>query len=246
MKIRYATFCEAGLRQVNEDCIGVASIPGQDRTMFILCDGMGGHANGSLASKIITDVFVNYWVKRPEFKDCSKKVLEACHKASVKFDRVSFDHMPMQMGSTMVLASIEGNKITIAHIGDSRCYLLRRSKKIEPDSVSIPCANADDIDVIYQTEDHVDVQKGWDVVSRCFFSFRPEEAVPDIRQYELYPGDVIFLCSDGVNKYIRPDIMKARLMDERTPEEIAEVIKFLCEKDSLDNYTGIVVQVQCI
>ena len=69
-------------------------------------------------------------------------------------------------------------------------------------------------------------------------------AVPDIREFEIQPGDVIFLCSDGVNKYVRPDIMKERLMDDRTPEEIADVIKFLCEKESQDNYSGIIIQIK--
>lgn len=99
-------------------------------------------------------------------------------------------------------------------------------------------------DVVYQTQDHVNLQFGWETVAKCFFSYRPEVAVPDIREFEIQPGDVIFLCSDGVNKYVRPDIMKDRLMDDRTPEQVADVIKFLCEKDSQDNYSGIIIQIK--
>ena len=50
--------------------------------------------------------------------------------------------------------------------------------------------------------------------------------------------------TDEVNKYVRPDIMKDRLMDDRTPEQVADVIKFLCEKDSQDNYSGIIIQIK--
>ena len=169
---------------------------------------------------------------------------EVCHKASVAFDRKSFDMGHVQMGTTMVMASIEGNKVTIAHIGDSRCYLLRKGfsdweKFAETADVSHVESN-----VVYETQDHVSLQFGWETVAKCFFSYRPEVAVPDIREFEIQPGDVIFLCSDGVNKYVRPDIMKERLMDDRTPEEIADVIKFLCEKESQDNYSGIIIQIK--
>ena len=71
----------------------------------------------------------------------------------------------------------------------------------------------------------MNLQFGWETVAKCFFLYRPEVAVPDISEFEIQPGDVIFLCSDGVNKYVRPDIMKDRLLDDRTPEQIADVIR---------------------
>lgn len=228
MYIQYTTFSEAGTRPHNEDYIRVVEMPEQNRALFVLCDGMGGHAMGDVASHTVGDVFANYWQKKPDFKDCEKKVREVCHKASIAIDRKCFDMGHVQMGTTMVMASIEGNKVTIAHIGDSRCYLFRKGF----------------CDVVYQTQDHVNIQFGWETVAKCFFSYCPEVAVPDIREFEIQPGDVIFLCSDGVNKYVSPDTMKARLMEDRTPEQVADVIKFLCEKDSQDNYSGIIIQMK--
>lgn len=96
--------------------------------------------------------------------------------------------------------------------------------------------------MVYQTKDHVGLSFGWEVVNKCFFSYRPEIVQPDIEQLELQPGDRIFLCSDGVYKAIAPEILTARLMDEKPLEDVADVIKFLCEKNSDDNYTGILVQ----
>ena len=58
----------------------------------------------------------------------------------------------------------------------------------------------------------------------------------------MEPGDRIFLCSDGISSYIAPDILTNRLMDDKSPEEVVDVIKFLCENGrSQDNYTGILV-----
>ena len=98
--------------------------------------------------------------------------------------------------------------------------------------------------VVYQTRGHVSINFGWETVAKCFFSYRAKAAVPDIVQFEIQPGDRIFLCSDGVSKYVRSDIMKQRLLDDSTPEEIADVIKFLCEKESQDNYSGIIIQIK--
>ena len=59
MKIEYTTFSEAGTRPYNEDYIRIVEMPEQDRTLFVLCDGMGGHAMGDLASHTVGDVFAN-------------------------------------------------------------------------------------------------------------------------------------------------------------------------------------------
>ena len=59
-------------------------------------------------------------------------------------------------------------KVTIAHVGDSRCYLQRQGEGL-----------------LYQTEDHLRIDFGWEIVSRCFFTYRPEVAVPDIKQFTI-------------------------------------------------------------
>jgi protein phosphatase len=133
---------------------------------------------------------------------------------------------PIEMGTTMVMASVEGNIVTIAHCGDSRCYLLR------------------DGEVVYQTQDHADPHWGSEVVTRCFFSMNQDVAVPEVASFEIQHGDRIFLCSDGVYKAMAPQILTARLQDDRPLEEVVDVIKFMCEKYSTDNYTAILAIVE--
>lgn len=99
-------------------------------------------------------------------------------------------------------------------------------------------------DVVYQTQDHVNHQFGWETVAKCFFSYRPDVAEPEIKEFELLLGDIIFLCSDGVNKFIQPDVLKECLMKDKTAEQVADEIRTLCRKDSRDNYSGIVIQVK--
>ena len=127
------------------------------------------------------------------------------------------------MGTTLVMASVENNTVTIAHCGDSRCYVLRNGE------------------VIHQTADHS--RPGSEIVTRCFFSMNPEVAVPDITRIEVQKGDRIFLCTDGVYKAMAPQILTARLQDDKRLEDVVDVIKFMCEKFSTDNYSGILFEV---
>ncbi len=223
MHIKYITFSEIGRRRSNQDVCRVVEMPEYNRTLLVVCDGMGGHAMGDVAAETVSDAICDYWEHSTD-EAPAIKARRACRSASAKLARRAFDMNHVQMGTTLVMASIEDNMITIVYCGDSRCYLMRD-------------------DLVYQTDDHVGDNCGWEVVTKCFFSYRPEVAVPDIAQCEIMPGDRIFLCSDGVYKAIAPEILTARLQDDKPLEEIADVIKFLCEKNSSDNYTGILVEI---
>lgn len=225
MEIRYTTFTEKGIRAVNQDVLKVVKCPERRKTLFVVCDGMGGHAMGDVAAQTVCEAIASYWENNPQEDDSEVKVKAACRAASSAMDKRADELNRVEMGTTMVLASMEGNKVTIAHCGDSRCYLFREGE------------------VVYRTKDHIRLDLGWEVVSKCFFSYRHKRARPDMEQFELRHGDRIFLCSDGVYKAIAPEILTARLLDNRPLEDVVDVIKFLCEKNSDDNYTGILVQV---
>ena len=225
MKIEYTTFSEIGKRRANQDVCRVVEMPEQNRTLIIVCDGMGGHSMGDVAAETVCNAICEFWMNNPDIPDSGTKVTEACRVASDALYARSRVVRPIEMGTTLVMASEEGNKVTIAHCGDSRCYLLR------------------DGAVVYQTQDHADPHWGSEVVTRCFFSMDSEVAVPDIAQFEVKSGDRIFLCSDGVYKSMAPQILTARLQDDKPLDEVVDVIKFLCEKYSKDNYTGILAEI---
>lgn len=234
MKITYATISKTGRRANNEDAFKVIDMPEKERWLGIVCDGMGGHAMGEVASETVVKAISDYWEKFSNMYDREEKVIKACKRASTALDRVSFKHH-CQMGSTLVMASIERSKLTISHVGDSRCYLLRPGH-YDYDDIN----NIEKDHVLYQTKDHVKTDFGWETVAKCFFSYRPEVAVPDIVQFELQPRDRIFLCSDGLYKCIEPNILKEILMSEKSPEEILDVLDSHCERNANDNYTAII------
>ena len=67
--------------------------------------------------------------------------------------------------------------------------------------------------------------------------------MPDVKTFKLSPGDRIFLCSDGVYPCMAPDILRDRMMDNKPIEDIIDTFKFMCEKFSDDNYSGIMIKI---
>ena len=224
-KIRYASFSECGVRTNNEDYIQIVSDHDDGRYLFVCCDGMGGHSMGEVASQVVTTTICEYWEQAP-FADGVEPVLQTAFRlASNALDAKADVLHKVEMGTTMVLAAIYNDKITIAHCGDSRCYLLRPN-----------------VGIVYRTEDHVEQSVWGDYINRSFFSYHRQNANVEIRQFDLQPGDRVFLCTDGVSSYVNPDILRDRMMDDKSPEEMADIVKFLCEKSNTpDNYSGIMV-----
>ena len=224
-KVRYASFSECGNRRNNEDYCQIVANPDDGHYLFVCCDGMGGHAMGEVASQVVATTICEYW-EQASFADGVETVLQAAFRlASEALDAKADVLHKVEMGTTMVLAAIYNDKITIAHCGDSRCYLLRPN-----------------VGIVYRTEDHIEQSVWGDYINRSFFSDHRQNANVEIRQFDLQPDDRVFLCTDGVSSYVNPDILRDRLMDEKSPEEVIDIVKFLCEKSNTpDNYSGILV-----
>lgn len=222
-KIKYAAFSECGIRRDNEDYCKVVEDSKNNRYLFVVCDGMGGHAMGEVASQVVGSAICEYW-EQASFEEGVEPVLQtAFNLASDALDAKANVLHKVEMGTTLVLAAIDSNQLYIAHSGDSRAYLLQNGG------------------VAYQTKDHVEHSVWGDFINRSFFSYQREKADVEIHQFELNPGDRVLLCSDGVCQFVAPDILTRRSMDDKSPENIIDVILFLCEKFSKDNYTAILV-----
>ncbi len=227
MKIKYAAISETGRRGNNEDYFKVVEMPESNRLLAIVCDGMGGHACGEVASETVGNAISKYWQENAHAADNEEKVRAACREASGAMLRKSEELELPEMGTTMVMASIEGDRLTVAHVGDSRCYLLRPGEGL-----------------LYLTEDHVALSFGWEVVTRCFFSTHPEDAVPDIRQFDLQAGDRILLCSDGLHKSVEADSLPEFMMEDKALEDILHGFDILCRKYGDDNYTAVLMEIE--
>ncbi len=219
MEISYGSFCEGGPRENNEDYIAVREMPEQGRAVFVLCDGMGGHDCGEVASMVVAEHICNYWLKNPKRRDSEKKVIDACDETMIAFNNRSRG----EMGTTMAMVAIEGNKATLAHCGDSRIYLVRDRR------------------IIYQSTDHVALTpEGWPIITRAFFTGR-NKYQPEIVKMEMRAGDMILLCSDGVYGNGKWSGLHKVLTGQEASMELLGDIERVAAERAHDNYSGVLV-----
>src|SRR3954468_22799154 len=135
MKIRYAAKTDVGMKRThNEDYYTFL----KDENLFIVADGMGGHASGEVASKLAAETLIEFYTRTSdeeitwEFKmDRQLSYIENRLVCGIKlanwrvFEAQNRDLRFKGMGTTIVSALINGEKIYIAHVGDSRAYRLR-------------------------------------------------------------------------------------------------------------------------
>ncbi|MGM9841068.1 MAG: PP2C family protein-serine/threonine phosphatase [Candidatus Limisoma sp.] len=226
MEVHFVSFSGVGKRRTNEDAFRIVNSDDGNRCLAVVCDGLGGHAMGEVASRTVADAVVEYWNAHAWEPDSEAKVADAVAYAMAALDEEAASLNVSEMGTTMVMASVVGDTVTIAHVGDSRCYLLRRGEGL-----------------LYRTQDHVRRDFGWEVISRCFFSGHGDKCVADVAQFKLKPGDRLLLCSDGLYKCMAPDILAARMLDEKQIDDILDVFDFMCRKYADDNYTGVLIEV---
>lgn len=220
--MRYVQFSEVGPRQNNEDCCGIVEIPGK-RTLFVVCDGMGGHFGGEVASRTVCDAFTAYWQEYDEPDSC-QKVVSAAKEASAALDEKSG---LSAMGTTLVMASVEGNQATIAHGGDSRCYVIDIKGNVK-----------------YRTIDHVNSNPfGQPEITRAFFTGHPESAIPYVKTIHLEPLDRILLCTDGLYNAIDDETLLHTLQCAKDVEQIAEKYRLICSEKATDNYSAIIIEI---
>ena len=91
MKIKYATISKTGRRSNNEDCFNVLKMPEHNRFLGIVCDGMGGHSFGEVASEAVCNAISKYWQDNTDTPDSDQKVVMACKKACNAINQKSYD-----------------------------------------------------------------------------------------------------------------------------------------------------------
>lgn len=223
MKVQSTTCSMNGGRRKMEDAVYAHYYKESDMGIFIVCDGMGGLYRGDLASQTVIDVFAKVWQKHHFEWDIQNLMTEATAQAKAAFEPLS----RYDMGTTLVLAATHGDDVTIAHLGDSRAYYIRK-----PDGI------------IYQTEDHITIgQEGWPYVSKGFFNFREVEQ-PTSKTITAQQGDRILLCSDGVYGCYRKGALEELLLMEMEGTAMVSNIIGYCDEYATDNYSAILVEIE--
>jgi serine/threonine protein phosphatase PrpC len=237
------------VRTNNEDNFGYDTRCG----IFVVCDGMGGHAAGELASKIAVETILGYFRQDPGRRQGGLigRVYEGVsERANALAGAVQLANQAIQqeaaqnseragMGSTIVAVLAEGNLFSVAHVGDSRVYLLRDG--------TIQLLTCDHSLVMEQvrrglmTAEEAEKSEMQNVIVR---SLGVEESVePDLADHELAEGDVLLLCCDGLSRYVPESKMVEIIGQADTLEKAcAELIEAAKTLGSDDNITCVLVR----
>jgi len=220
--------------------------------LYIVCDGMGGHQSGEVASATAVNVVRETLVKRREvidsygyddgqydMNDVMALIEDAVHEANLRIHERGH-HNPDQrgMGTTLSLLLLVRDTGFVAHVGDTRIYRKRRGR------------------VTQLTEDHSLVNEMARTMNVAAESFdgRLKSAITravgvhpvvevDGQAFELHPGDRFLLCSDGLHGAVAPNLI-TDLLERDDPEAcVKELVDAANAAGGDDNITAVVVQV---
>jgi len=250
VRIRYAAKTDVGMkRSHNEDYFSLI----EDEKVFIVADGMGGHASGEVASKMASDVMNEFyqhskdmdatWPFRydPSLSYPENRMVAAIRLANQRIFESAMKNPNLRgMGTTMVACMFVGDNAYVAHVGDSRCYrvangkisqltrdhsLLEDYKDARPDMSEEEARNFPHKNVITRALGMRDT------------------VVVDIKKFEINDGDLFVLCSDGLSGMLEdPSIHSICSQAPSLEAAVADLIDQANRAGGNDNITAMLVQ----
>lgn len=238
---------ELGKRANQEDSIyPIEGKATENDRLFLLCDGMGGHEHGEVASqsicKSLSSFLLQHAVASEGLED--KLLSDALAYAYEELDKLAIAGDSRQMGTTLTLLYFHSNGCTAAHIGDSRIYHLR------PSSHTILYKSRDHSLVydLYQTgeltyeEMKTFPQKN--VITRAMIAGDRNHPKPDVIHIsDIQPGDYFYICSDGMLEQMEDeellDVFSANVRDEEKRQMLISETS-----DNKDNHSAYIVHIK--
>ena len=223
--------------------------------LFVLSDGMGGQAHGEVASSMAVETIVNYCAEAKDdsgitlsgapgdhWAEKTKRLQSAVYLANSRIYQ-SAQKNPEQygMGATLTAAWFDNGRLSIAHVGDSRAYLLRGGtlQQLTDDHSLVAEQVRRGIITPQQAEDS-EIQS---VLLRALGAHSQVEV--DVDEVGIYPRDVLLLCSDGLTRMVTEPEIAGSLQAETDPTSAArKLIELANERGGIDNITVIVARFQ--
>lgn len=209
---------------------------------YAVADGMGGHASGQIASELALKMIIrNYYT---DFSEDIEQSLEAAFKAANAYIYDVGQSIPERsgMGTTCTAAVIREGKLHIAHVGDSRAYMIRSGKirQLTQDHSWV----AEQVQRGAMTEEEAMMSPFRNVITRSL-GVTPDVDV-DFYQEELKKGDVILMCSDGLSGYVS-DAEILEIVSEASPALAAlKLVDRANGHGGGDNITVLIVGIKSI
>lgn len=242
LKWRAAARTDAGCqRQRNEDNYWMSP----DQRVFAVADGMGGAVGGSRASKLAVEAIEKLWKETPPSTNNKDDIQEWLDKAVTLanqnvWNEAEEDATVRGMGTTLVVAAQNDNAcLQIAHVGDSRAYLVRDAKHVlltNDHSVVQEMVRAGRL-----TEEQARINPYKNLITRCLG--HEERVEVDHTPVELRPQDWVVLCSDGLPTVLRDEQISDVITAGEDPDDVCEeLVKQTIDGGAPDNVTVVVIE----
>lgn len=239
---------EIGQRSNQEDSLYPS--PDQapsDDFLFILCDGMGGHAAGEVASQTVCTAMSRFILSHPK-KDGffgEPDFENALDEAYLALDQKDTDD-EKKMGTTLTLAKFHSGGCFVAHIGDSRVYHIRpSSKKVLFVTRDHSLVN-DLIELGEMTPAEAKTSRQKNVITRAMQPHQDQKVMADCKNLsDLKEGDYIFMCSDGMLEQMDDQELVNILALKRSDAEKIRILKG-ATKDNRDNHSAYLIRITSV
>jgi protein phosphatase len=237
------------VRESNEDCFLVDIEAG----LFVVADGMGGHASGEIASAIAIEAVQGVLLgeinpdetrldraRMDQEEEIRERLRYAMNQASISIRQTAMANpIHSGMGTTLAVLLIEDNEAHLGHVGDSRIYLFREDRlhRLTRDHTVVQ----QEIDAGTLTPELARIVPHKNILTQSVGYHGPVE--PDTSTRPVDPGDVFILCSDGLTDPLDDEAL-AEICRNNAPEDLAEVmVQKAIENGTEDNVTVVAVQI---
>ena len=242
------------VRTNNEDAFRIV----KPQNLFILSDGMGGEAHGEVASAMAVETITKYCTDTEGAKEdasvtlhgtaleswneATRRLQNAVFQANFAIYQAAQEHPEQRgMGATLTAGWINGMKLSLAHVGDSRAYLLRSGglQQLTSDHSLV----AEQVRRGILTPQQAEESEMQSVLLRALGA-HPEVDV-DMEEVDLLPRDLLLFCSDGLTRMVTEPEIAGVLQSETDPESAAQkLVEMANDRGGMDNVTVMVVRVQ--
>ncbi len=245
--MKIGAFTDRGkTRKINEDNFFISDFNLESGNGYcIIADGMGGHNAGEVASKIAIEKMKNHIQERYS-EDMEKSQIIAILKEMMQKANRSIYWQSLQnktqagMGTTAIFCLLHNSSMYIAHVGDSRVYLIRDNgmHQITVDhSIVAELVNSGSI-----TREEAEHHPQKNVITRALGG--EQDTQVDIYVQQLETGDIILICTDGLTNMVRDtEILSEMKKWDNLQITVEKLVRLANDKGGLDNITVVAVKI---
>lgn len=246
LELEFAELTDVGkVREHNEDYLGHAA-PGEGTArnqgwLFALADGVGGHDRGEVASRFAIETLQSGFGDFRVNESPSAYLQRLVQTANLKIFEAG--HGIGNMCTTIVASLVRYDRVTVAHVGDSRCYLIRhgQTERLTQDHSLV----AEQVRMGLLTEEEAATSERRHVLSRSLGTNMFVNV--ELNEHQLLPGDVLLLSSDGLHGSLSSHEMAVLVGQNHDLSQAAqELVALALEKDGGDNTTVQLIRIKSV